>query len=157
HRLLAGLAVALAAAAFWLGAGARLSDERAASVVSGLLHNVYRALDFRGEEAVYDALARSVEGDLLQQIYLETRRSMELASQGGARARVKAVELEELEAQSAGGGAFSARTTWNVTGSVGHWGHVHERRNRYRADLEVTPLDGRWKITALEILEESRL
>jgi hypothetical protein len=157
HVPTAALTVLLAAGAFWLGSQASVSDERARGVVGDLLHNVYRALDFRGEEAVYDALARSVEGDLLQQIYLETRRSMELASQGGARARVKGVELEELTAESAGDGAFAARAIWNVTGSVGHWGHVHQRRNRYRADLVVAPRDGAWKITALEILEESRL
>jgi hypothetical protein len=157
HFAVAGAAVLLAAGAVWLGGRAQVSDERARAVTGNLLHNVYRALDFRGEEAVYDALARSVQGDLLQRIYLETRRSMELASQGGARARVKGVELEELTAESAGGGAFAARATWNVTGSVGHWGHVHQRRNRYRADLTVAPVDGAWKITGLEILEESRL
>jgi len=157
HVVPAGLAALLAVGAFWLGGQARVSDERARGVVADLLHNVYRALDFRGEEAVYDALARSVQGDLLQQIYLETRRSMELASQGGARARVKEVALEEIDAERADGGAFAARASWTVTGSVGHWGHVHQRRNRYRADLTVAPVDGTWKITVLEILEESRL
>lgn len=157
HLAAASLAALLAVVVFWVGGQASISDERARDVVGDLLHNVYRALDFRGEEAVYDALARSVQGDLLQRIYLETRRSMELASQGGARARVKSVELEELAARSAGAGAFSARAQWTVTGSVGHWGHIHQRQNRYRADLVVAPIDGAWKITALEILEESRL
>jgi hypothetical protein len=44
-----------------------------------------------------------------------------------------------------------------VVGSVGHWGHLHERRNRYRAMLEVVPREGLWKLAELEILEEERL
>ena len=143
--------------ALWLGSAHRLSDARARELVSGLLHNVYRAFDFRAEEQIYDVLARSAEGELLERIYLETRRGLVLASQGGARTKVKEIELIDLHIEPAEGGAFHATAAWNVTGSVGHWGHVHERRNRYRAALHVTPRDGAWKLTHLEILEEERL
>ena len=136
---------------------ARISNDRAGQIVSALLHNVYRAFDYRNEERIYDVLARSVEGDLLAQIYLETRRGLELASQGGARAKVKEIELVELSAAPADAGSFQADVTWNVAGSVGHWGHVHQRRNQYRAELRVAPVAGDWKLAGLEILEEERL
>ena len=42
-------------------------------------------------------------------------------------------------------------------GSVGHWGHIHKRTNRYDAELAVEPIDGQWKITRLEVLEEQRI
>jgi hypothetical protein len=148
---------ALGVLAFAASRGSRLSDERTAEVVGGLLHNVYRAFDFRDEERIYDTLARSASGDLLEQIYLETRSGLELQSQGGARAKVKEVSLEEIETRTSEGGAFTARATWKVGGSVGHWGHVHQRRNRYRADLTVAPVDGAWRLTQVEILEEERL
>jgi hypothetical protein len=155
---LAALALALAGLVAFAASGrARLSDERTAELVGGLLHNVYRAFDFRDEERIYDTLARSVAGDLLEQIYLETRRGLELQSQGGARAKVKEVTLDGIETEPAEGGAFDARATWQVGGSVGHWGHVHQRRNRYRADLTVAPVDGAWRLTRVEILEEERL
>ena len=142
---------------FWLSRDAALSDARAREVVSGLLHNVYRAFDFRQEEQIYDVLAKSVEGELLAQIYLETRRGLELANQGGARVKVKEIELLELEANPADGGSFLATATWNVAGSVGHWGHVHQRKNQYRAEINVAPIGGVWKLVDLEILEEERL
>jgi hypothetical protein len=151
---------ALAAAgllAFALSSRTRVSDERASELVAGLLHNVYRAFDFRDEERIYDTLARSVAGDLLEQIYLETRRGLELASQGGARAKVKQVDLVALDAEPADGGGFRATAVWQVGGSVGHWGHVHQRQNQYRARLGVAPDDGAWKLVALEVLEEERL
>ena len=106
-----------------------------------------------------EELAASMKGmgDLLAQIYLETQRGLELANQGGARAKVKEVELVTLEAEAAGDGAFLASATWNVGGSVGHWGHVHQRRNQYRAELRVAPVAGTWKLADMKILEEERL
>ena len=66
--------------------------------------------------------------------------------------------ISSAETSAADAGAFDGPGDLaGGTGSVGHWGHVHQRRNRYRADLSVAPRDGAWKITELEILEESRL
>ncbi len=151
------VAIVAGTGGFWFGREANLSIEIAGRVVSGLLHNIYLAHDFRKEEQVYDVLRRSVSGDLLTDIYLETRRGLELANQGGVRAKVKAIELTELEASPAKGGGFVATATWVVRGSVGHWGHLHERVNRYRAELDVRPVDGAWKVTELELLQEERL
>ena len=147
----------LTAAGFWIGRDARLSDARARDLVSGLLHNVYLAFDYRDEERIYDVLARSVDGDLLTDIYLETRRGLEIQNQGGARAKVKELELIELETQAGPGGGIVAQVVWDVSGSVGHWGHIHGRSNRYRAGLGIRPVDGVWKLTSLDLLEEERL
>ncbi len=155
----AGLLLSLMAMAgcFWLAGDAIMSNQRAEPIVSALLHNVYRAFDFRAEEDIYDVLDQSVSGELLADIYLETRRGLELANQGGARAKVKAVELTDLDVQSGENGGFVAASTWMVAGSVGHWGHIHERRNQYRARLNIEPVDGVWKLTGLVIEEEVRL
>ena len=147
----------LTAATFWIGRGARMSEPRKRELVSALLHNVYRAFDYRDEERIYDVLDQSVAGDLLTQIYLETRRALEIQNQGGARAKVKEFELAELESESESSGRFTARAVWSVSGSVGHWGHRHQRSNRYRADLGIESVDGAWKLTALDLLEEERL
>ena len=150
-------AVLVTAAAFYLGQQAVVSDERGQEIVGGLLHNVYRAFDFRDESKIYDVLQQSVEGDLLTQIYLETRRGLELASQGGARAKVKTIELTELTTRPGADAGFVANATWTVGGAIGHWGHVHQRVNRYKADMRVQPVKGNWKLTGLDILEEERL
>jgi hypothetical protein len=159
----AGLATAAAisllatAGAVWASREARLSPSATEEVVGGLLHNIYRAFDFRQEEQIYDVLARSVDGELLTRIYLDTRRGLELANQGGARAKVKEIALSELSAERVDAGGFAAVATWTVNGSVGHWGHIHQRTNQYRAELTVRPLDGSWKLTEIEILEQERL
>lgn len=127
-------------------------------IVSSLLKNIYHAFDFRQQEKIYDVLATSVDGDLLTDIYLETLRGLELSNQGGARAKVKSVELQALAAGplSANNG-FVAELTWQVQASVGHWGHVHQRVNQYQALVGVAPVAGQWKMTSLEVLSEERL
>ena len=134
-----------------------MNDERLRQLVGGLLHNVYRAFDYRGEEVIYDVLERSVSGELLTEIYLETQRGLELENQGGARVKVKTTEINNAELVSRDGNQLTIASDWTVSGSVGHWGHVHQRTNGYRANLEIGEIEGVWKLTGLEILEEQRL
>jgi hypothetical protein len=134
-----------------------MNDERLVQLVGDLLHNVYRAFDYSGEEVIYDVLEKSVSGDLLTDIYLETQKGLELANQGGARVKVKTTEVGSAELLARDGNRLTIASDWNVSGSVGHWGHVHQRTNGYRANLEISEIDGVWKLTGLEILEEQRL
>jgi hypothetical protein len=138
--------------------GLGMASGQGEEVMDGLLRNVYLAFDYRDEGQIYDMLERSVTGDLLTDIYLETRRSLELANQGGARAKVKEVEILEGEFRSVeGGSGFETRLVWNVMGSVGHWGHIHRRTNQYEARFVVRADNGVWKIADMELLQEQRL
>ena len=135
-----------------------ISDAQAQEVLGGLLRNVYRAFDYREEDRIYDTLERSAAGNLLTDIYLETRRSLELANQGGARARVKEIDILDGDySPLTGRRGFVGTLRWNVMGSVGHWGHIHQRTNQYEARLTVEVVDEQWKITGLELLEEKRI
>ena len=58
---------------------------------------------------------------------------------------------------SSEGKGFGLKAKWTAQGSVGHWGHVHTRKNYYDALVKVQVVDGDWKITGLELLEEKRL
>jgi hypothetical protein len=134
-----------------------LDDSEAKLVTESLLANVYRAFDFREEADVYDKLATSVEGDLLTDIYLQNRKSFAIKRAGGAQARVKEVEVLTAAARQAEGNAFNIDASWTAEGSVGHWGHVHTRKNYYDAVITIEPVDGSWKITGLDLIEEKRI
>ena len=136
-----------------------MTNDQAKELLHSLLKNVYRAFDFRDEEVVYDKLARSAAGDLLEEIYLQNRRSFVVARAGGAQARVEEVEVLDVSAERIKGKSLNylLRSRWTATGSVGHWGHIHMRKNRYEADITVEPVDGTWKITDLQVLEEERI
>ncbi len=166
--LLAGLALlALAVAARPLAplqlprplAQPALAEEQAAATIKALLANIYRALDFRRDTDAYDKLALSVSGDLLASLYLDHRAGWLIENQGGARARVRDVDLLSLTPLTGTGDEAGQlfRCRWSAAGSVGHWGHVHERTNAYEARLRISPVDGHWKITALQFLRAERL
>lgn len=137
----------------------RLETAEARAVLDDLLRNMYRAFDFRAEEDVYDMLARSVDGRLLEHLYLLNRRALAVAQAGGAQARVDEVELRESRVEHLDAPALAMRfhATWTAAGSVNHWGHVHRRTNQYEAEVTVAPVDGVWKITDLNVLAEERL
>jgi len=137
----------------------RLTEEEAQTVLDGLLNNIYRSFDFREEADVYDRLATSVSGELLSAIYLQNRRSLVVTQAGGAQARVKEVEILSVKVNPSNasplGLLFDAR--WTAMGTVGHWGHIHTRKNQYHATIDVEPVDRSWKIVGLELLEEKRI
>jgi hypothetical protein len=138
---------------------ADLNDEQSQVLLQAMLKNVYRAFDFRNEEDVYDKLALSVDGELLADIYLQNRKSFAVQKAGGAQARVKDVQILNASAERVDGDGltYQIKGNWTATGTVGHWGHIHTRQNLYDAVLKVEAVDGKWKITALELLEEKRV
>ena len=133
-----------------------VTQQTAQPLLSSLLRNIYRAFDYPTEGDIYDALALSVQGDLLRQTYLQIRRSLLMAEQGGAKANVQDVSVTNATLVSTAAAEFTVDVTWEVTGSVEHWGHVHTRRNEYQARL-VLRGDTTWKIEGLELKQQKRL
>ncbi|MCF6313132.1 MAG: hypothetical protein L3J39_11830 [Verrucomicrobiales bacterium] len=166
-----GLALVILLASAWLvrnrleidfpAKAPAISPQLADDVVYALLRNTYRAFDYRRESDIYDVLAKSVAGDLLTKVYLEVQHSLALASQGGARARVYELDLREcIVAKDGGKGkrgiGFDAKCSWVAIGTVSHWGHTHDRVNRYQAEISVIVVDGHWKLKKLDLLSQER-
>ncbi len=133
-----------------------LSQDQAKDVFSELHSGIYRSLDFGTEERIYDVLATTVDGDLLEDLYLQLRQSLELKEQGGAVARIRSIAYENGDSISRDKStlpwpSFQYRSTWTVAGTVEHWGHVHERQNQFEALFTIEPRDGDWKITRMDM------
>lgn len=171
RRMVVAAVLALVAAACWpfgavpvaAGAPGPENSVEARAIFSALHANIYRAFDYGDESDIYDALARSVSGDLLKDLYLQVHAGLRMQEQGGAIARVEAVTLLDGTAQLpergwfGGTPGFAYACTWQVKGTVEHWGHIHGRTNQYRAAFQVSPVEGAWKITGLEVLDEERV
>jgi len=136
-----------------------LSSTQATELLQVLLKNVYRAFDFRDEHDVYDKLALSVDGDLLEDIYLQNRKSFSVQQAGGAQAKIKSVDVMEVSASRLQNDSlgYAIKASWSALGTVGHWGHLHQRKNQYDAIINVEDSNGVWKITGMELLEEQRV
>ena len=124
-----------------------------------LLRNIYRSFDYLRDADVYSALSRSADGDYLEKLYLQIKKGLILTEQGGAHSRVRNVQWLESEPTShpMRAQSFSLSVKWEITGTVEHWGHIHTRRNAYRAELEVKAVDDEWKLVDLEVLDEDQV
>ena len=133
-------------------------QEARAAVTETLLRNVYRGFDYYSESDVYDALAQSVHGELLTHLYLKIKQSLTVQEQGGAVAKVQEVKVVKAEAGTTDvKDGFSQRVTWQVTGAIEHWGHIHQRVSQYTAEIGVAPVDGAWKIVSLNVTRQSQI
>jgi len=133
-------------------------DASRAALAETLLRNIYRGFDYRNESDIYDALAQSVAGDLLTDLYLKIKHGLIVQEQGGAVARVQEVKVTRSEpvAGKAENG-FMERVTWQVAGTIEHWGHVHTRVNEYAAELGITSRGGTWKIASMRVVRQSQV
>lgn len=131
----------------------------AKGAIFGQLHkNVFRAFDYRDKEKIYDALSKSVDGDLLQDFYIDVRNSLRVEEKGGAVANIQSVELldgiDVPPSQKSERPAFGYHSQWNLVGTIEHFGHIHKRTTQYEADFDVELVDGSWKITSMQATDQ---
>ncbi len=138
-----------------------IATEDAEQILDTLQGNIYRAFDYRDESQIYDVLAESVSGELLESLFLKISNGLRMEEQGGAIARVAAVKIQEKQLldrfyqERQPGMVFDC--VWNVSGSVEHWGHIHTRENQYKGKFSISSVDQQWKITDLEVLNETKV
>ncbi|MBX3322579.1 MAG: hypothetical protein KF757_06275 [Phycisphaeraceae bacterium] len=138
------------------------TQSEAVAIFTPLHGNIYRAFDYETQSEIYDALARSVDGELLETLYDQIYRSLIMYEEGGAVSRVSAVRLMETEILSIGMLAgstpgFTARARWQVDGVVYHAGHSHRRTNEYLAEYVVAHRERGWRILSHRVLEQNRI
>lgn len=127
-----------------------------------LLPQLYEAFRYRREQDIYDALAVTVDGALLQDIYLQLLDGLKMQSQGGAVARIRQVipvSTHRVHPADVPGTpcAFTCQCRWNVSGEVEHWGHVHHRQNQFAGRFTLAVIDGGWKLVGLDVTDDRQL
>ena len=140
-----------------------ITEDQAVEKFERLQANMYSAFDYEEEEQVYDVLAQSVDGALLDDIYAEVYQSLLVVDKSSAVCKVHEVEVLESRATavdpSSDGRAqrFDIACHWRVHGVVKHFEHIHRRVNEYRADYRLTKKPEGWKITGVAVSEQDRL
>ena len=140
---------------------AKLDESQVKALLQALLHNAYRAFQLRDEEKAYDRLAKSMDGTLLDDIYLQQRKAILRQAKGlGGEGKVDRIEVLDSHVHGLGQqpGVVQVTSRWLAHGSVSHWGHAHERHNLYQARLILrNSNEGGWKIVGMEFLDGQRL
>jgi hypothetical protein len=147
---------------FFTSGDALPSDSQARAVFKPLHTNIYRAFDFTNQSDVYDSLARSVHGDLLDELYNQIHEGLVMQEEGGAVSEIQALRLKDLHVESVGlddtgSPTFRVRCQWEVDGAVFHSNHSHWRTNQYEARYGVAATAAGWRIVSHEILAARRV
>ncbi len=136
-------------------------DGQTKIVLQSLLHNAYRAFQLYDEEKAYDRLSKSLDGDLLENIYLQQRKAIIQQSKGlSGEGQIERIEVLESHIHGEGQtpGVLVVSSRWLAHGTVSHWGHSHERHNLYQARLTLRKIkQAGWKIVGMEFLDGQRL
>jgi hypothetical protein len=135
-------------------------DNEAKLVLQKVLSNTYHAFNLDDEDALYQALAESVTGELVANIYLDSRRRLTAGVRQGGEVTVRDVSVvsvsDLIEGQNAADG-FSYQSKWTVTARVKHLQHIHHRKNIYSGILKIKVEDNVWKISHIELQSEDRM
>ncbi len=134
-------------------------EESLRSTVARLLSSTYHAFNLTDEGELYERLSQSVTGDLVANLYLDSRRRLAAGTADEDEVRIIAVELLDDDratgARDAGADLlYSGR--WIVTAEIRHLQHTHQRQNFYTGDIRLQMADGEWKIAGLELAAEER-
>jgi len=133
------------------------SPQQARRIIEPMLSEIYHALNLQDESRTYDRLAEQVSGDLVTDLYLDSRRRLVAGTREGATVVVKQVAVQDVGAprnKESDNPSYPCR--WTVTAKVTHWQHIHQRRNVYEGDLKLAVENDRWKLTALNLRSEER-
>ena len=134
--------------------------EDARRVVSRVLSDTYHAFNIADEGELFDTLAASVTGDLVDDLYLDGRRRLTAGTREGTQVTVRDVGVLEISDPFGGATAeegISYDCRWAVVARVQHLQHVHHRQNIYNGVLTLQSEGGRWKIAGVELLSEDRV
>jgi len=136
------------------------SGDDAGRVAASVLFDTYRAFNLTDEDEVFDRLADSVTGDLVENLYLDSRRRLNAGTREGTEVTVRDVavlEIGEPLEEAAGSGAFAYQCRWVVTSRVRHLQHIHHRQNVYGGRLTLVADGDRWKIAGIDLTSEDRV
>ena len=139
------------------------TDNMDAGVVHELMEqkllNTYTAFNLSEEEELFERLNQNLDEDLLDHVYLDSRRRLTMGLREGSTVTVKEVLLGELgEAIDADNVAEELRypATWTVTAQVKHLKHIHYRKNKYTGTVGLKSVDNIWKISEITLISEDR-
>lgn len=118
-----------------------------------VIENLHTALRETSPERLADALAPTVSAESADDIRLELERGLTIKVQGGSAATVEGVEDLELTniGPLQGSRGFQAKTNWTVQASGNHWGHPHKKTVHFTALIDMSPIDGLWKLTGITV------
>ncbi|PTX44860.1 hypothetical protein C8P64_0843 [Christiangramia gaetbulicola] len=127
-------------------------------IMENVLSNTYTAFNEEDEEKLFEELSRNVDTELLDNVYLDSRRRLNIGLREGAEVSVQEVELNSLGEPDlqTDKDVFEYPVQWTVTARVRHLKHIHYRKNSYTGTIALKSIDNKWKISKINLTSEDR-
>ncbi len=131
------------------------NQQEAAEIISALVSTLHTAHGLRNEERLHEALTLTVSEDHLDAVSQELRRALKIEILGGGVAQAKSISDVSVRdiARLDGRPGFQAYAEWSVDARATHWGHLHQRRMRFYAILDLAPIENKWKLLGITVVE----
>lgn len=126
-----------------------------AQIVGATLDNVHIAFLEKREPQLTHALDMIVAEERANGVRTELNRALAIKVAGGGTAQVNAIEnltVKDIATLDDRDG-FRTLAEWTAQASAGHWGHLHVRRIRFRALIELTKSEGVWRIDGMTVMD----
>jgi len=130
----------------------KISDKELSEISNELLLAIYSSYDYPDDLQLFDALSMVVTEKAMKDLYLSVRKSISSRELGGVSARIDSIEIVSCKKESSSQKKkrIEMDVEWIANGTVAHWGHIHTRKNRYRARISIIQKKSGWKIDGLE-------
>jgi len=133
--------------------------EEASKIIHQLLSHTYTAFNLKDEDELFTELSESVSGELIDDLYLDSRRRLNVGLREGAEVKVEEVEIINIGNQPEGNftkEGYIYPAEWVVTARVKHLQHIHFRQNRYTGSININREKEQWKISGIILKSEDR-
>ncbi|MEK7483326.1 MAG: hypothetical protein AABZ60_03235 [Planctomycetota bacterium] len=122
-----------------------------------ILLNIYQVNQLDQPGKIYDSLAQSFAGTLLEHQFFQQLQGKKVLEENNTTLGDMHIGFTYFKRLEIRPFARLVELGWEVRGDIWHLLHQHTRHNRYQAQLVLTRLDQNWKITDIHIQMELRV
>ncbi len=90
-----------------------------------------------------------------EEMFFELEKSLRMAEQGGSVMQVHSTDVTAIKFRRLGE-TLELQATWDLVGSVQHWGHLHTRRDTFTGVIKLSGLRGQWGIESFVTTDQKR-
>ena len=133
----------------------KVNSADALRIADEFINRVYTSVNHENPAARYKQLSELGVGLSLVEFYLGLERDLKMAEQGGSVMTVHSTKVTDCSHEH-DGNTLKLNLTWELVGSVEHWGHIHTRKDTFQGQVELTAERGRWIIRSFGTDDQKR-
>ncbi len=132
-----------------------LSESQVKQIASELIKRIYFTVNLESPRDRFRQLSDLGLGDYGEKLFLDLEKSLRMAEQGGSVMEVHSTRVTGVKHRKEGD-VLILDLTWDLVGSVEHWGHLHTRRDTFTGAVHLTSERGQWAIQSFVTTDQKR-